>query len=135
MRIEKDFVFEAAHRLPLLAPEHKCRRLHGHTYRVTLAIDGDLDPRGMVVDYDDLELVWKPIHDLLDHRCLNDVNGLNSPQPTTEVLAMWIAGRVYKELVWRVHGFAGGLVTVHEACTTRAHFPIAVPALARQVSP
>lgn len=127
MRIEKDFTFDAAHRLPLMAPEHKCRRLHGHTYKVTLVIDGELDARGMVVDYDDLEKAWQPIHDLLDHRCLNDIQGLNSPQPTTEVLAEWIAERIYKELVWRVHAFEGGKVIVHESSGTRAYAVIASP--------
>lgn len=127
MRIEKDFTFDAAHRLPLLQPNHKCRRLHGHTYKVTIAIDGDLDPRGMVVDYDDLERAWQPLAELLDHRCLNDIHGLNSPQPTTEVLARWIAERIHKELLPMVHCFAGGEVVVHESSTTRARWPIAPP--------
>lgn len=135
MRIEKDFTFEAAHRLPLMAHDHKCRRLHGHTYKVTIAIFGEPDPRGVVVDFDDLSAAWQPLHDLLDHRCLNDVHGLNSPQPTAEVIARFIAERIYKELVWRVYCFAGGMVTVHETCDARAFAPIASPAMSRTVSP
>ena len=52
MEIFKDFTFEAAHRLPNLPPEHKCSRLHGHSFHVRLSVEGDLDPHlGWVMDF------------------------------------------------------------------------------------
>lgn len=88
-RITKMFDFDAAHSLPLMPEGHKCKRLHGHTYRVRFALEGPLDPQMMVADYAEIEEAWKPIHDRLDHRNLNEIHGL-APQPTTEVLAWWI---------------------------------------------
>ena len=54
MEIWKDFTFEAAHRLPNLPEGHKCTRLHGHSYRVRIYVEGDLDPElEWVVDFAD----------------------------------------------------------------------------------
>lgn len=86
--IAKSFTFDAAHRLDRLPPEHKCHRLHGHTYRVEITMRGELDEQCMVADYDALDAWWQPIHERLDHRYLNEVTGLGIP--TTEMLAKWI---------------------------------------------
>ena len=122
MRIEKDFTFDAAHALPLLPLTHKCHRMHGHTYRVTIALDGNEDDCGMVVDYDELEALWAPIHDALDHRVLNDIRTI-LPQPTTEALARWIADYVETRLRTMKWGVVGGEIIVHESSTTRARCP------------
>lgn len=90
--IAKAFDFDAAHRLPKVAPSHKCARMHGHTYRVEIVCRGELDERGMVVDYAEIAEAWAPIHEMLDHRVLNDVPGLENP--TTEILAPWILERL-----------------------------------------
>lgn len=91
--ISKTFDFDAAHRLDRLPPEHKCHRLHGHTYRVEIRVRGEPGRRlGMLIDYAELAAAWKPLHALLDHRCLNEVPGLEVP--TTEVLAAWIYERL-----------------------------------------
>ena len=82
------FRFEAAHQLPKLPPSHKCSRLHGHSYLVTLELRGEVDEYGFVVDYDDLGKAWQRVNDVLDHRFLNEIDGLEVP--TTEVLANWI---------------------------------------------
>lgn len=87
--IAKAFEFDAAHWLPLVADGHKCKRMHGHTYRVEVVCAGELDARGMVVDYAEIEAAWEPLAQRLDHRVLNDVAGLGNP--TSEVLADWIA--------------------------------------------
>ena len=80
--------FDSAHWLPRVAEDHKCRRLHGHTYRIRLEWDGDVDPAsGFVVDYADLKQVWTPIKDALDHRNLNDI----LENPTCELLAEHIS--------------------------------------------
>ena len=89
MEIFKEFTFEAAHRLPNLPAEHKCSRLHGHSFAVTVHVSGPLKAReGWVLDFADLWAAFEPIHDQLDHRYLNEIAGLENP--TSEVLAEWI---------------------------------------------
>ena len=89
MRIFKNFTFEAAHRLPNVPDGHKCARLHGHSFRVRVVVDGPVDPAtGWVMDFADLDAAARPLRDRLDHRYLNDVAGLENP--TSEVLARWI---------------------------------------------
>src|SRR5205814_10325639 len=84
----KEFTFEAAHRLPNVAPDHKCARLHGHSFRVELHVRGPIDSAmGWVVDFADIKRAFKPIEDQLDHRYLNEVEGLDNP--TSENLAKW----------------------------------------------
>ncbi len=95
-RISKSFTFDAAHSLPMVPEDHKCRRLHGHTYRVELICVGSVGDDGMLVDYDVLAKAWAPLHDLLDHRHLNEIPGLACP--TTEILAHFIHGRVWTAL-------------------------------------
>ena len=92
IRIAKMFDFDAAHFLPLVSDDHKCRRLHGHTYRVEVVCEGEPDERGMVVDYAEIASAWDPVHADIDHRLLNDIPGLQNP--TTENLAPWILRRV-----------------------------------------
>ena len=86
----KEFTFEAAHRLPHVASDHKCARLHGHSYRVTIRTTGEVNSEtGMVMDFADIKAAFKPIRDeYLDHYYLNDVEGLENP--TSENLACWI---------------------------------------------
>ena len=68
MEIFKEFTFEAAHRLPNLPPEHKCSRLHGHSYRVRVCVEGPLDEHlAWVVDFADIKAAFKPILEQLDH--------------------------------------------------------------------
>lgn len=89
MEIFKEFSFEAAHRLPNVPEGHKCARLHGHSFRVRVVVDGPVDARtGWVMDFADLKAAVRPLHDRLDHRYLNDIPGLENP--TSEVLARWI---------------------------------------------
>lgn len=89
MLICKTFTFDAAHHLPSLPPEHKCHRMHGHTYRVEIVLEShrELDQHGMVIDYAVIAEDWQRIHDQLDHRVLNEV--MDDP-PTTEILVRWI---------------------------------------------
>ena len=97
MEIWKEFSLESAHRLPNVPAEHKCARLHGHSFKVEVHVRGDLHPTlGWVVDFADIGVAWRPVHDALDHRCLNDVPGLENP--TSEVLAHWIWERMKAKL-------------------------------------
>jgi 6-pyruvoyltetrahydropterin/6-carboxytetrahydropterin synthase len=93
VKITQAFTFEAAHHLPHVPDTHRCRRLHGHSYRVELTIAGEVDPHtGFVVDFFDVEAAFHPILAQLDHYLLNDVAGLENP--TAENIAVWIFRRV-----------------------------------------
>lgn len=112
VRLVKDFHFEAAHRLPRVPDGHKCARLHGHSFHVEIEVAGDIDPDlGWLIDYADIKDAFAPLHDQLDHRYLNDVEGLENP--TSEVLAAWIYDRLKERLA------PLSRVTVHETCTSR----------------
>jgi 6-pyruvoyltetrahydropterin/6-carboxytetrahydropterin synthase len=115
VRLVHDFGFEAAHRLPNVPPAHKCARLHGHSFKVELAVAGPVDARtGWFLDFQELHDAWKPLHEMLDHRYLNEVPGLENP--TSEVLAKWIWERVRPKLP------ALAQVTVHETCESRCEY-------------
>jgi 6-pyruvoyltetrahydropterin/6-carboxytetrahydropterin synthase len=89
MEIFKEFTFEAAHDLPNTPDGHKCRRLHGHSFRVRLAVEGPVDEHtGWVMDFAEIKAAFHPIWERLDHHYLNDVPGLENP--TSEVIAKWI---------------------------------------------
>lgn len=111
MEIWKEFSLESAHRLPNVPPDHKCARLHGHSFKVEVHVAGPLDPKlGWVVDFADIGVAWRPVHDALDHRCLNDVPGLENP--TSELLARWIWARLKPTLP------VLSKVVVRETCTS-----------------
>lgn len=97
MKITQAFTFEAAHQLPRVPQSHKCHRMHGHSYRVELQLEGPTDPEtGFVVDFFDVEAAFGPVLERLDHHCLNEVDGLENP--TAENIASWIWGSIQEEL-------------------------------------
>jgi 6-pyruvoyltetrahydropterin/6-carboxytetrahydropterin synthase len=97
MEIWKEFTFEAAHRLPRLPEGHKCLRLHGHSFRVRVTVDGPLDSAlEWVADFADVKAAFAPIHERLDHHYLNEIEGLENP--TSEVMAKWIWTRLKPRL-------------------------------------
>jgi 6-pyruvoyltetrahydropterin/6-carboxytetrahydropterin synthase len=107
----REFGFEAAHRLPAVPEGHKCARLHGHSFRVAVHVEGEVGERtGWVVDFADLAAAFAPLHAQLDHRYLNEVEGLENP--TSEVIARWI----WQRLEATLPGLAE--VTVRETCTS-----------------
>jgi len=121
MELFREFRFEAAHRLPNVEPDHKCARLHGHSYRVAVHVLGDVDGHaGWVMDFADISTAFQPLHDQLDHRYLNEVEGLENP--TSEVLAEWI----WERLAPRLPGLEA--VVVHETCTSGCIYRGAGPA-------
>ena len=93
MRIYKEFQFEAAHYLPTAAPGTPNARVHGHSFRARIVIDGQPDEEtGYIFHFDDLTKAMAETQDALDHRLLNDVEGLATP--TLERIAMWIWNRL-----------------------------------------
>ena len=111
VELEKDFTLECAHRLPRVPEGHKCARMHGHSFRVTVKVAGEVDERtGWLQDYAELSRAFGPVHEALDHRCLNEVPGLENP--TSENLAAWI----WERLELTLPGLA--MVVVRETCTS-----------------
>jgi 6-pyruvoyltetrahydropterin/6-carboxytetrahydropterin synthase len=114
MKIElrKSFQFEAAHRLPNVPSDHKCARLHGHSFRVEVAVAGECDPKmGWLMDYAEISAAFKPIMDRLDHFYLNEVPGLENA--TSENVARWIWERLKPSLPLLTE------IVVAETCQSR----------------
>jgi 6-pyruvoyltetrahydropterin/6-carboxytetrahydropterin synthase len=93
--VTKDFTFEAAHCLPFLPDGHKCKRLHGHSYRFRVAVSGELDWRGFVIDYAEIGAAVNPIVEQLDHRNLNDIFRFNT---TAENISKWLYEEIAKSI-------------------------------------
>ncbi len=112
MELRKSFQFEAAHLLPGLPRTHKCRRLHGHSFKIELAVAGPCDPKfGWLMDYADISAAFKPIWQRLDHHYLNEIRGLENP--TSENLAVWIWRRLKPRLPLLTE------IVVAETCLSR----------------
>jgi 6-pyruvoyltetrahydropterin/6-carboxytetrahydropterin synthase len=93
MEIFKQFTFDSAHHLPHVPEGHKCKNVHGHTYRLTLYFEGPLHPQlGWVEDFAVIKKVVKPVIETLDHKNLNEIDGLENP--TCEIIGVWIWDRV-----------------------------------------
>ncbi|MEW6249562.1 MAG: 6-carboxytetrahydropterin synthase QueD [Planctomycetota bacterium] len=111
VELSKSFTFEAAHDLPTFPEGHKCRRLHGHSFRVEVRVAGPVDEaRGILIDFGDIAAACEPIRRQLDHYYLNEIAGLQNP--TSENLARWIWERLRPALP-RLSA-----VIVRETCTS-----------------
>ncbi|HEY1550170.1 MAG TPA: 6-carboxytetrahydropterin synthase QueD [Kofleriaceae bacterium] len=88
-RLERLYRFEAAHFLPKVPAGHKCARMHGHSYEIEIAIEGEIEPeRGWLMDFAAIDEHVIPIIKQLDHQVLNEIEGLSNP--TSELLAVWL---------------------------------------------
>ena len=93
----KTFRFEAAHTLPMVAPGHKCGRMHGHSYRVDIHVTGQSDPTtGWVIDFGEIRAAVEPILGQLDHCCLNEIPGLENS--TSENICQYLWTRLKDKL-------------------------------------
>ena len=97
MIVYRTFRFHAARFLPNLHDKHICKKIHGHTFNLTVYIYGPIkNPEGFVIDFFDIDVVLnKKILPLIDHKLLNDVEGLNNP--TSEHLIKWIWDNIVNE--------------------------------------
>jgi len=86
--IVKTFRFEAAHTLSSAPQGHKCRQLHGHSYRVDIHVTGPLDEHGWVIDFGDVKRLVEPVIARLDHRLLDEIPGLKNS--TSEMLCKYL---------------------------------------------
>ncbi len=97
MEIFKQFTFDSAHFLPNVPPGHKCREMHGHTYRLVVYIEGNLDKDlGWVMDFAVVKKVIDPIVKRLDHHLLNNIEGLENP--TCEMIAVWLWDQIKPDI-------------------------------------
>lgn len=89
LEIFKVFKFDAAHYLPCVPSTHKCSNLHGHSFRVEIHVRENIDPQmGWIMDFADISSACEPVLALLDHKILNDIEGLQNP--TSENLCLWL---------------------------------------------
>ncbi|SNX54315.1 6-carboxytetrahydropterin synthase QueD [Thermoanaerobacterium sp. RBIITD] len=94
MKVTKIFTFDSAHNLTKY--NGKCENLHGHTYKLEVTVEGELDDEGMVIDFEILkDIVNKVIIDKLDHHYLNEVFGFNT---TCENIITWMWKELKPEL-------------------------------------
>ena len=115
MEIFKEFSIEAAHRLPHVPEGHKCARLHGHSFKVTIFVEGPVgDSTGWIMDFGDIKSAFAPIYQQLDQHYLNDIQGLENP--TSENLAAWI----WHQLKPRLPLLSG--IQIKETCTSGCIF-------------
>jgi 6-pyruvoyltetrahydropterin/6-carboxytetrahydropterin synthase len=115
VKLQKTFTFEAAHRLPTFPEGHKCRRLHGHSFRVTVEVAGEMDEaKGYLIDYGEIKAAYEPILKQLDHYYLNEIAGLENP--TSEMLARWIWQRLAPALPLL------SKITVSETCESACEY-------------
>lgn len=85
--------FDSAHYLPNVPSGHKCKRLHGHTYRIRMEVGGEVNQNtGWIIDYADVRRTWDSVKLFVDHRCLNEVEGLENP--TCENLGAYLLHRL-----------------------------------------
>src|SRR2546428_794853 len=90
VELVKDFRFEAAHYLPNVGAGHKCRRMHGHSFRGEVAVPGPIDPRvRWPIDFAALQPVIHPVLVRLHYYPLNEVYGLDNPPSVRKPPAIW----------------------------------------------
>lgn len=97
MQIFKQFTFDSAHFLPHVPDGHKCKEIHGHTYRLTVYVEGELEKKlEWVMDFAEMKNVIDPVVKSIDHKLLNNISGLENP--TCEIIAVWLWNKIKPEV-------------------------------------
>ncbi len=97
MIIFKQFSFDSAHYLPNVPEGHKCKEVHGHTYKLIVYLEDKLDDKlGWVADFAEVKQIVTSVVTIIDHKLLNNIEGLENP--TCELLAVWIWNKVKDQL-------------------------------------
>ena len=113
--LTKIFTFEAAQTIPHLDPSHKCRKMHGHSFKIEISIEGKVDPLiGWVDDHANITKAMTPLLALVDHAYLNEVPGLENP--TIENMCAWF----WEKLTPHLPGLRE--IVLHETPTARCSY-------------
>lgn len=111
----KDFTFEAAQTLPGAPKGHKCRQMHGHSFKVEVSVTGEVDPvHGWIYDHARIGAAMRPLVEMLDHSYLNDIPGMENP--TIENMAAWF----WQKIAPQLPGLSE--IVIHETPTARCSF-------------
>lgn len=113
--LKQSFTIESARYLSKLPAHHPCSRIHGHSFKITLRLIGPLNELGWVIDYNDIERLVRPVLNSIDHRLLNEIEGLENP--TTENLCAWLYKKLYPLLPQLVQ------VSISETHNTDCSYP------------
>ncbi len=89
MEVYKTFSIEAARSLPNLPEGHPCKKIHGHSFKITITVEGQINEDiGFVIDFSEIDTAFSSVHKIIDHSYLNDIKGLENP--SSENLCKWI---------------------------------------------
>ena len=90
MEVFRTFRFHAARHLPNLDDNHICKKIHGHTFNLTVHVKNEINSKtGFVIDFFDIdEIVNSKVIINIDHKLLNDISKLSNP--TSEHICLWI---------------------------------------------
>ena len=101
MDVCRTFTIEAARSLPNLPENHPCKNIHGHSFKITITVNGPIDTHtGFVIDFGDINSAFEQLRKQIDHAYLNDINGLENP--SSEYLCIWI----WKNLISSLPGLS-----------------------------
>jgi 6-pyruvoyltetrahydropterin/6-carboxytetrahydropterin synthase len=119
--ISVDYSFASGH--ALRGYKGKCENVHGHNYKVRVAVAGEkLNSTGLLIDFIDLRAALKALAERLDHRFMNDIPPFDQLNPSAENLAKYFCDGLDPQV--REHGIRVSSVTVWETDTTSAtYFP------------
>ena len=100
MIIYRTFRIHASRFLPNLEDNHICKRMHGHTFNITVYVNGEIDKKtGFVMDFFELDLfVKKEVIDKIDHKVLNEIKNLENP--SSEHLAIFVWDRLVDKVAY-----------------------------------
>ena len=97
MIVYKKFNIESARSLPNLPKTHPCHKIHGHSFKIIISVEGEINEQsGFVMDFQIIENTFQPIKTMLDHTYLNDVKGLSTP--SSENICIWIWDKLESSL-------------------------------------